>query len=231
MKTCVSLAFAAVVGVALCATSVTAGTLRMTFKDSNVMTYGTGADTYYVTSPVVTLSFANAVDYALLPDPKAGPKFGAADLVSITWENIENLAFIERNPAFENPPLTQALFDTLTFVSSRDYPLNRPGIFAPVDGAINARAEIYFAPTSTTTFITGPMVNLQSRGGNVLKPSGNWDSDRFSDAAPWLFGMTAIEWDPSATSFAVETPQVPLPAAAPLLIGALGGLALFRRKG
>jgi hypothetical protein len=179
----------------------------------------------------VTLAFANSVDYAGLPDPRTGLKFGAADLVSITWDRIENLAFFESNPAFENPPLTQALFDTMTFVSSRDYPTALEGIFGPVDGAINARAQIFFAPTSTTTFVDGPMVMLQARSGNVLEPRGNWDGDTFNDAAPWDFSLRAIEWDPSATSFAVETPKVPLPAAAPLLIGALGGLAFLRRRG
>jgi hypothetical protein len=197
------------------------------------MTMGSGANAVTLSSPIVTLGFANDIDYSLLADPKSGPKFGAAELVFVDWTRIENVAFIEQNPNFENPPLSQSLFDTLVFVASRDYPKASQGIFSPVDGAINSRAQIYFAPDSSTSFTNGPIVTLTSRGGNILRPGGNWDSDNFNDGAPWNLQMTSIEWDPSATAFGdlgPDSSEVPIPAGGLLFLTALGGAGWLKRR-
>lgn len=205
-----------------------AGTLKMTFKDPTTKSYGSTGATI-LTSPTVTLGFANAVDYSALADPASGPKFGAGDLAFVDWIDIGNMAFPEQNPAFENPPLTQAFFDTLTrlFTDSA----GASGLFAPVTGAMVSGADLYFVQPSFTSISAGNPYVRFSLKGTFIEPFGNWDSDTFNDAATWDFGLTSLEWDASATSFeTAPSSPVPLPAGLPMLLAGLGAFAVMRRR-
>lgn len=224
---------ALVVAVASASTLVSplsAGTLQVTFEDSRSFAYGPTGSTV-LASPIVTLGFANSTDYATLADASAGPLFTSADLAFVEWTRIENLGFIEQNPAFENPPLTQQLFDTLTYTFSAGP--SGAGIFRPVTGDMVTGSSLGFALSSTTSFVDGPMVILNLRG-LIIEPSGNWDSDSFSDAATWDFGRTSFAWDPSATSFDNAPPDgmsaVPVPATLPLILSGLGALLIAGRQ-
>lgn len=205
-----------------------AGTLKLTFKDPIVKSYGSTGQTT-LASPTVTFGFANAVDYSALANPASGPKFGAADLAFVTWIDIGNMAFPEQNPSFENPPLTQAVFDTFTntFTNST----GSGGLFAPVTGAMVGGAELFFVqPSFTAIYLGDPYLKFSLRG-TFIEPTGSWDSDTFNDAATWDFGLQSVEWDASATSFeAGPSSPVPLPAGLPLLLAGLGAVALMRRR-
>lgn len=214
------------------AATADAGTLVVSWSDPNTHTLESGG---YQVSPTVTLGFANSVDYSALANPATGPKFGAADLVFVEWELIENLAYVEKSTSsFVNPVLTQAMFDNLTYVQSRTSNTNaNPLIFAPVTGSIANNAYIYFAESSATTFVGGPMVKLTgTHSGTVLTPTGNWDSDTYNDAGPWDFLQTSVSWNPTATSFAAppSTSEVPLPASLWLMASALGAAGLLRKR-
>lgn len=207
---------------------VSAGTLKLTFKDPTVKNYGPNV-IVSLTSPTITFGFANAVDYSALGDPASGPKFGHDDLVFVDWIDIGNMASPEQNPAFENPPLTQAFFDTLTetFTDSA----GNAGLFAPVTGTMTSGADLFFVQPSFVSIANDDFFVRFALKGTFIEPTGNWDSDGFNDAATWDFGLTSIEWDASATSFeAAPSSPVPLPAGLPLLLAGLGAFALARRR-
>jgi len=221
----------AAVAVSLMALPAAAGTLQMTFEASYSISVGPTASNSTnpnKLSPILTLGFANSTDYAALSNPASGPKFGVADLVSVEWDRLESMHFTGSASDPDNPPLTQALFDSLTFTFG-----STPGIFAPVTGAMTNNSLIYFADSSSTTFTNGPMLLLRI-SGTEIKVTGNWDDDVFDDSSKWRLGQTSVDWNPSATSFVTgptdPVTTVPLPAGLPLLLAGLGALGIARRR-
>jgi hypothetical protein len=208
-----------------------AGTLLMTYQEISLST-ARHSDKL----PKLTLGFANDVDYSLLGDPLAGPLFTSADLVFATWEDPENIAFVESNPRFENPPLTQGIIDRLTVSYGQLGGSfgDGTGIVAPVSGNFLTGAYLVWVPSIDTTFVNGPMLRVTPRSGfsdEVLRASGNWDGDSFNDAGPNDLVRQSVAWDPSATAFAA----VPVPSSLALALAAMGALAslswLRRRSG
>ena len=212
------------------ATPVSSATLVVTLQAPFSINVGNYNPTNY-TSPTVTLRFVNGVDYTGVAATGI-PLFGQAQFVDATWTGLENMAFVSAVDTFPNPPLTQGIVDAAHVSMGAYYNCcgvqENIGIFSAVTGAFAVGSGIYWLPA-----VGIPTISMYSDLPGRFSVRGNWDDDAFSDAFPWRFSLSGMQWDAAATSFAVPAlppSPVPLPAGLPLLMAGLAALGLIRRR-